>query len=59
MKKTEKSRMPSSSQSSTNSSTGLLSKSKIPKKVKKSKKLQKIPLKNLTFKKLHLLEIKK
>ena len=41
-KKTEKSITPSSSQSSTNSSTGLLSKNKIPKEVKKSKKLQKI-----------------
>ena len=33
---TEKSITPSSSQSSTNSSTGLLSKNKIPKEVKKS-----------------------
>ena len=41
-KKTEKSITPSSSQSSTNSSTGLLNKNKIPKEVKKSKKLQKI-----------------
>ena len=41
MKKTEKSIMPSSSQSSTNSSTGLLSKNKIPKEVRKSKNLQK------------------
>ena len=42
MKKTEKSITLSSSQSSTNSSTGLLSKNKILKEVKKSKKLQKI-----------------
>ena len=41
MKKTEESIMTSSSQSSTNSATGLLSKNKIPKEVKKSKKLQK------------------
>ena len=41
MKKTEKSIMTSSSQSSTNSATGLLSKNKIPKEVKNSKKLQK------------------
>ena len=42
MKKTEKSIAPSSSQSLTNLSTGLLNKNKIPKEVKKSKKLQKI-----------------
>ena len=41
-KKTEKSITPSSSQSSTNSTTCLLSKYKIPKEVKKSKKLQKM-----------------
>ena len=42
-KKTEKSITPSSTQWSTNSSTGLLSKNKIPKEVpKKIKKLQKI-----------------
>ena len=40
-KKTEKSITPSSSQLSTNSSTGLLCKNKIPKEVEKSKKLQK------------------
>ena len=41
-KKNEKSITPSSSQSSTNSTTCLLSKFKIPKEVKKSKKLQKM-----------------
>ena len=41
-KKTEKGITPSSSQSSTNSTTCLLSKYKIPKEVKKSKKLQKM-----------------
>ena len=45
MKKTEESIMTSSSQSSTNSATGLLSKNKIPKEVKNSKKLQKKTLK--------------
>ena len=40
--KTEKSITPSSSQSSTNLSTGFLSKNKIPKEVKKSKILQKL-----------------
>ena len=41
-KKTEKSIMPSSSQSSTISATPLINKYNIPKEVKKSKKLQKI-----------------
>ena len=42
MKKTKKCITPPSSQSSTNSSTGLWSKNKIPKEVMKSKKIQKI-----------------
>ena len=46
MKKTEKSIVPSSRQSLTNSSTGLLNKNKIPKEVKEKQQTSKKTLKN-------------